>query len=158
MEKEKTVRPCIKNLRFSDITGRPDVGSNLKRTGSLTGLKPERKPAMTTYTTSMRRSMGGISFEDDDFIEEIIEVGKQFRPFSDAMDAGLDLSSTSDLTAMVLVFPPRDEDEATRDAPGSASRVRCSVRITLCGVMTVCAAALTLVGTMPAGERPGRSS
>jgi len=77
---------------------------------------------MTTYTTSMRRSMGGISFEDDDFIEKIIEVGKQFRPFSDAMDAGLDLSSTSDLTAMVLVFPPRDEDEATRDAPGSASR------------------------------------
>lgn len=41
---------------------------------------------MTTYTTSMRRSMGGISFEDDDFIEKIIEVGKQFRPFSDAMD------------------------------------------------------------------------
>jgi phage terminase large subunit-like protein len=25
--------------------------------------------------------------------------------------AGLDLSSTSDLTAMVLVFPPRDEEE-----------------------------------------------
>ena len=25
--------------------------------------------------------------------------------------AGLDLSSTSDLTALVLVFPPSDEDE-----------------------------------------------
>ena len=41
---------------------------------------------MTTYTTAMRRSIGGISFEDEDFIEKIIEVGKRFRPFSEAMD------------------------------------------------------------------------
>ncbi len=41
---------------------------------------------MTTYTSAMRRSIGGISFEDEDFIEKIIEVGKQFRPFSEAMD------------------------------------------------------------------------
>lgn len=52
----------------------------------INGLMPERKQAMTTYTTAMRRSIGGISFEDEDFIEKIIEVGKQFRPFSEAMD------------------------------------------------------------------------
>ena len=34
MATEKTVRLCKKNLWFSDLTGRPDVGSNLKRTGS----------------------------------------------------------------------------------------------------------------------------
>lgn len=34
MATEKTVRPCKKNPWFSDLTGRPDVGSNLKRTGS----------------------------------------------------------------------------------------------------------------------------
>ncbi len=54
--------------------------------GSLLGFKPERKPVMTTYTTAMRRSVGGISFEDEDFIEKIIEVGKRFRTFSEAMD------------------------------------------------------------------------
>ena len=34
MATEKTVRLCKKNLWFSDLTGRPDVRSNLKRTGS----------------------------------------------------------------------------------------------------------------------------
>lgn len=43
---------------------------------------------MLTYTTDMRKKMDGISFANDyDFIEKIIEVGKSFRPFSEAMDA-----------------------------------------------------------------------
>ena len=43
---------------------------------------------MLTYTTEMRRKMDGISFADDyNFIDKIIEVGKSFRPFSEAMDA-----------------------------------------------------------------------
>ena len=42
---------------------------------------------MLTYTAEMRRAMDGISFTDEDFIEKIIETGKHFRPFSEAMDA-----------------------------------------------------------------------
>lgn len=41
---------------------------------------------MRTYTTALRRSISEISFVDEDFIEKIIEIGKCFRPFSEAMD------------------------------------------------------------------------
>lgn len=42
---------------------------------------------MATYTDEMRRTMSGISFTDEDFIEKIIGAGEKIRTFSEAMDS-----------------------------------------------------------------------
>ena len=44
---------------------------------------------MPTYTTVLQKSLETISWEDDNFIEELLQVGQLFRPFSEAMDAFL---------------------------------------------------------------------
>ena len=38
------------------------------------------------YTNDLREPLETISWEDDDFIEQLLEVAKLFRPFSVAMD------------------------------------------------------------------------
>ena len=40
-----------------------------------------------TYTTRLRQPLDSISFEDDNFMEELFEVAQLFRPFSESMDA-----------------------------------------------------------------------
>ena len=47
------------------------------------GMKNETSP---TYTAILRRPLETIAFEDDDFIESLLAVGRLFRPFSEAMD------------------------------------------------------------------------
>ena len=40
----------------------------------------------STYTDTIRKPLDTISWEDDNFIEELLEVAQLFRPFSEAMD------------------------------------------------------------------------
>ena len=40
-----------------------------------------------TYTTRLQQPLDSISFEDDNFMEELFEVAQLFRPFSEIMDA-----------------------------------------------------------------------
>jgi len=44
---------------------------------------------MSDYTSRLRFSMDSVSFEDDDFMEKLLEIAHLFRPFSEAMDAFL---------------------------------------------------------------------
>ena len=39
-----------------------------------------------TYTSILRRPLETIAFEDEDFIDSLLAVGRLFRPFSEAMD------------------------------------------------------------------------
>lgn len=39
-----------------------------------------------TYTTQLRQPLDSISFEDDNFIEKLLEVAQLFRPFSEGVD------------------------------------------------------------------------
>ena len=39
-----------------------------------------------SYTTQLRQPLDSISFEDEDFIEELLEVAQLFRPFSEGVD------------------------------------------------------------------------
>ena len=41
---------------------------------------------MANYTTVLQKPLDTISWEDDNFIEELLEVVQLFRPFSEAMD------------------------------------------------------------------------
>lgn len=40
---------------------------------------------MLAYTAKLRETLESISFEDDNFIEELLEVAQLFRPFSVAI-------------------------------------------------------------------------
>ena len=39
-----------------------------------------------SYTTQLRQPLDSISFEDEDFIEKLLEVAQLFRPFSEGVD------------------------------------------------------------------------
>lgn len=41
---------------------------------------------MPAYTALLQKPLDTISWEDDNFIEELLEVVQLFRPFSKAMD------------------------------------------------------------------------
>lgn len=41
---------------------------------------------MPAYTSLLQKPLDTISWEDDNFIEELLEVVQLFRPFSKAMD------------------------------------------------------------------------
>ena len=41
---------------------------------------------MANYTTALQKPLETISWEDDNFIEELLAVAQLFRPFSEAMD------------------------------------------------------------------------
>ena len=41
---------------------------------------------MYSYTAQLRQPLDSISFEDDNFIEELLEVAQLFRPFSEGVD------------------------------------------------------------------------
>ncbi len=41
---------------------------------------------MTAYTSMLKKPLDTISWEDDNFIEELLHVARLFRPFSEAMD------------------------------------------------------------------------
>ena len=41
---------------------------------------------MSAYTTLLKKPLDTISWEDDNFIEELLQVGQLFRPFSEALD------------------------------------------------------------------------
>jgi hypothetical protein len=41
---------------------------------------------MPAYTTLLQKPLETISFEDDNFIEELLEVAQLFRPFSEGVD------------------------------------------------------------------------
>ena len=41
---------------------------------------------MPAYTSVLQKPLDSISWEDDNFIEELLEVARLFRPFSEAMD------------------------------------------------------------------------
>lgn len=74
------------------------------------------------YTSELREPLETISWEDDDFIEQLIEVAKLFRPFSVAMDEFLvehrytgDISNTDEKVEFIRntfskanMDPPRE--------------------------------------------------
>ena len=41
---------------------------------------------MQTYTSILRKPLDTISWEDDNFMEELLQVVQLFRPFSEALD------------------------------------------------------------------------
>ena len=47
---------------------------------------------MPAYTALLQKPLDTISWEDDNFIEELLEVVQLFRPFSKAMDGQLESS------------------------------------------------------------------
>ena len=75
-----------------------------------------------TYATRMQQPLDSISFEDDNFMEELFEVAQLFRPFSESMDAFIqergyagDLSNVDAKVAFIRVAfekfgmtPPRE--------------------------------------------------
>ena len=42
---------------------------------------------MLTYTTLLQESFDAISFEDEDFMAELLQVAQLFRPFHESLDA-----------------------------------------------------------------------
>lgn len=40
---------------------------------------------MANYTTVLQKPLDTVSWEDDNFIEELLEIAQLFRPFSDAI-------------------------------------------------------------------------
>lgn len=41
---------------------------------------------MSTYTSTLNRPLESIAWEDENFVEELLDVARLFRPFSEAMD------------------------------------------------------------------------
>ena len=86
---------------------------------------------MSDYTAELWASLDNISWEDDNFMQELIDVWELFRPFSEAMDAFLrsrgyagDISDTQDKVRFIReaftaagIQPPREIREWFADQP-----------------------------------------
>ena len=75
---------------------------------------------MTTYTTQLQNPLDSISWEDDDFIDNLLAVAQLFRPFSVAMDGFLlEHGFAGDITVIdeKVAFIRSVFDKANMDAP-----------------------------------------